>query len=268
MTSPRPRPPQLLDPPRLPVHRFADMQLRGRTAPLATRVYWPAPLPASSPADRRPALLVLFPGSAGDADQADALSRGLCSYAGVVVLTLVGGPGGPGGPGTDDALGAARTTVDWAADHAAELGADPRRLVVAGWGTGACLVAAVAQHACEQDWPPIARQVLIGPDLEAPVSVGGARMAPATVVTIGPGSRPGSDEAGRYAARLRGAGVRVDELRYEGLHADDLTWVPWSAGAELLVGDLARSLQHRLGLPPTSATYLEFATEDDAVGAA
>ncbi|HEV7759825.1 MAG TPA: alpha/beta hydrolase fold domain-containing protein [Acidimicrobiales bacterium] len=260
MTSPRPRPPQ---PPRLPVHRLADMQLRGRTAPLATRVYWPAP--AVDAADRRPALLVLFPGSSGDADQADALSRGLCSYAGVVVLTLAGGPGMPGG---DDALGAARTTVDWAADHAAELGADARRLVVAGWGSGAGLVAAVAQHACEQGWPPIARQVLIGPDLDTPVPVGGARMAPATVVTIGPGSRESTDDTGRHAARLRGAGVRVDELRYDGLHADDLTWVPWSAGADLLVGDLARSLQHRLGLPSTPATFLEFATEDDAVGAA
>jgi hypothetical protein len=235
------------------VHRLADMPLRGRTAPLATRVYWPAPAAPAAPADRRPALVVLFPGASGDADQADALSRGLCSYAGVVVLTLAGGPGG------DGALDAARTTVDWAADHAAELGADARRLVVAGCGTGARLAAAVAQLACEQGWPPIARQVLICPDRETTVSTGGAGLAPATVVAI---------DGGRYAVRLRGAGVRVDELRYEGLRPDDLTWVPWSAGADLLVGDLARSLQHRLGLPSTPATHLEFATEDDAVGAA
>jgi acetyl esterase/lipase len=171
--------------------------------------------------------------------------------------------------GGDDALGAARTTVDWAADHAAELGADPRRLVVAAWGTGAGLAAAVARHACEQGWPPLARQVLICPGQEVPVPVGGAGMAPATVVAIDPGPGDGRHDPGRYAARLRGAGVRVDELRYDGLRPTDLTWEPWSAGADLLVRDLARSLQHRLGLPPTPATYLEFATEDDdACGAA
>jgi hypothetical protein len=66
---------------------------------------------------------------------------------------------------------------------------------------------------------------------------------------------PGDDGAA-CAARLRQAGVRVDELRYEGLPPGDLTWAPWGSAADLVVTDLARALQHRLALPPTAATEI------------
>ncbi|HMG42725.1 MAG TPA: alpha/beta hydrolase fold domain-containing protein [Acidimicrobiales bacterium] len=257
-----------LRPRRLPVPRIADMQLRGRAAPLATRVYWPAPCPSPG---ARPALMVLFPG--GDADQADALSRGLCSYAGLVVLTLLGRPGASDADAA--ALRDACTALDWAADHAVELGADPGRLIVAGWETGARPAAAVALHARDQGWPPIARQVLICPDL-GPDLAGGpldaasvAGVASATVVGVRDGDGDGTGgiggerhDVGCYARRLRAAGVRVDELRYEGLPSAGLTWLPWSEAADGLVGDLARSLQHRLALPPTAATRLDPHTDD------
>ena len=89
--------------------------------------------------------------------------------------------------------------MEWAADHAHQLGADPDRLVVAGGG----LAAAVALHARDEGWPPLSRQVLIGPDLTGwprwtADSLSG--VAPATVVNA-----PG------YAARLRAAGVEVEE---------------------------------------------------------
>jgi acetyl esterase/lipase len=261
-------------PPRPPVHRVAGMQLRGRAAPLATRVYWPAPCPADGhrltpprlPA--LPALLVLLPGvgAAGDRDRLDALARGLCTAGGLVVLALL--PATDAGAGDEaTALRDARTTLDWAADHAAELGADGDRLVVAGWASGAVRAAVVAQHACDDGWPPIARQVLICPEALPPAV--GAGAAPATVVTVGSGDDVVDMATSGCGARLRRAGLRVDELRYEGLAGGEPGWAPWSGAADLVVADLARSLQHRLGLPPTEATRLVADTDDtDEVGVA
>src|SRR6266540_4024927 len=114
-------------PPRRPVHRMASVQLRGRTGPLATSVYWPDRGPAASRHEPSPALLVLL--SSGDdtdgAEQQDALSRGLCSHLGVVVLSV---PCPSRSPALEDAIVAA----NWSADHALELGADPGRVLVAG----------------------------------------------------------------------------------------------------------------------------------------
>jgi acetyl esterase/lipase len=253
---------------RPPVHRVADLQLRGRAAPLATRVYWPAPCPTGSAAaatTRRTALVVLVGGS--DLDRTDALARGLSTATGAVVQALL--PRHAGGDGSA-ALQDAGIALGWAADHAAELGADPRRLVVAGWAAGAGLAAAVAQHACEQGWPEIARQVLLCPDPVATVPDGPlARVAPATVVTTGTfGTTGAAVDRPSFGSRLRRAGVRVDELRYEGLPPAEPCWIPWTAAAELVVADLARSLQHRLGLPPTAATYLDVPDDDPAPAAA
>jgi hypothetical protein len=251
-------------PARPSAHRVADMQLRGRVAPLATRLYWPAPY-----ADTRvgmdvawpPALLVVLPsvGAAGDAERVDVLSHGLCASAGVVVLTLLRLPNGHGDDAVVDtgALRDAGTALGWAADHAAELGADPGRLVIAGWATGAVLAAAVARHASEQGWPEIARQVLICPDRWVGGPQGSlAGVAPATVVTIEPGGGVTVDAGPSLVTRLRRAGLRVDELRYEGLPPGEPAWTRWSDAAQLVMADLARSLQHRLGMPPTPATWL------------
>ena len=119
----------------------------------------------------------------------------------------------------------ASAVLGWAADHASELDADPDRLVVAGDGAGAALAAAVTLHARDQWWPAILRQVLIHPDIgawsasvpyasslrDAPLE--GA--APATVV----GGR--ADDGACLAARLRDAGVDVEELA--GADAADAT---------------------------------------------
>ena len=53
------------------------------------------------------------------------------------------------------------TVLDWVADHGAELGADPERLVAAGAGPGAELAAALARHARERGWPPVVHEVLV-----------------------------------------------------------------------------------------------------------
>jgi alpha/beta hydrolase fold len=174
----------------------AGLSLRGSTGPLRAQVSWPGSLPGD-----RPPLAVLVDG----AEVPPAFAA-----AGIVVLSVRAA-----------AFHDAVATVEWAADHAAELGADARRLIVAG----GALAAAVALHARDAAWPPLARQILIDGDLALPLraaTVDG--VAPATIVTGGRAS------ARRYAARLRHAGVEVEELR------DTADLVP-----------SLRRVQHRLG---------------------
>ena len=45
--------------------------------------------------------------------------------------------------------------LEWAAEHAAELGADPGRLLVAGQGAGGAIAAAVAAEARAHGWPAV-----------------------------------------------------------------------------------------------------------------
>ncbi|MFJ1585976.1 alpha/beta hydrolase [Streptomyces sp. NPDC088197] len=54
----------------------------------------------------------------------------------------------------------------WVAEHAAELGIDPARIVVAGASAGGGLAAGVALAARDRQAPAIAAQVLIGPMLD------------------------------------------------------------------------------------------------------
>jgi hypothetical protein len=57
----------------------------------------------------------------------------------------------------DDALSA----LQWCADHGAELGGDPHRLIVAGESSAAGLVAALEREARDRGWPPIERTVVL-----------------------------------------------------------------------------------------------------------
>jgi hypothetical protein len=178
------------------VRRVAELQLRGSAGPLPARVSWPVLSPGGGP----PAMLVFHPADAGGED-VDALCRALCAQAGLVVLWTV----------RPAALGDAATALEWAADHAAELDADPGRLLVGGQGAGASLAAAAALRARDERWPALARQVLVLPpfahDDGAAGAAGLAGVAPATIVTDG-------GAASEYARRLRRAGVAVDELRH------------------------------------------------------
>jgi acetyl esterase len=191
--------------------RTAELRLRTRTGPLKAHVAWP------EPADRPPALLVFFPEPGADAG---ALCRALGRLAGVVVLWAPprSAPAEPASTAFDDAA----AVLGWAADHAEELDADPGRLIVGGERAGAALAAAVTLHARDQWWPAIARQVLIHLKLGAwrasvayasslrTAPVAGA--APATVVW----GEDAGDGGRAFAARLRDAGVDVEELRHDG----------------------------------------------------
>jgi len=158
-------------------HLDAGLSLRAPRDFVRSRVSWPPDAPDGSP-------MAVF---VADIDSGLEVADALCLEAGYVVLAL-----------RTDELDVATIAVEWCGDHAGALGADPERLLVAGGG----LAAATALHARDEGWPPLTRQLLIGPDVggwpAAGVSLAG--VAPATVV-----------DAPAYAARLRAAGVEVDE---------------------------------------------------------
>lgn len=197
------------------------------TSRLPVRVYWPgqaAPQPVP--------LLVFCVVGAGTEEWsggpgAEASCRGLSEDAGLVVLSV----------GCDPPDAHSGTYVlEWAAEHAAELGGDPGRLLVGGQGAGGAAAAGAALDARARGWPPITRQVLISPGAVAQRAVAG--VAPATIVTV---RRPAGGDGGQYAARLRTAGVEVDELTYPGR-------LPT---AEQVRADLGQALRRSLSEPPT-----------------
>ncbi|MPZ96404.1 MAG: alpha/beta hydrolase fold domain-containing protein [Propionibacteriales bacterium] len=141
------------------VHRVADMVLRGSTATLRARVYWPRPASADPPA-----LLVVFDSSGAGPGGADARCHELCAQTGSVVLSM------PTAPGSHPA--AFVDATEWAADHAAELDADPGRIVLLGVGVGVEIAVAVARHALREGWPPLAKVLLVDADQHADPQVG------------------------------------------------------------------------------------------------
>ncbi|MGC5345306.1 alpha/beta hydrolase [Streptomyces sp. AM 4-1-1] len=64
------------------------------------------------------------------------------------------------------ALDDAYAALTWTAEHAAELGVDPRRIAVGGHSAGAGLAAAVALRARDRQGPPIHFQLLNQPGLD------------------------------------------------------------------------------------------------------
>jgi acetyl esterase len=122
-------------------HRVADVQLRGPAPRGRARVHWPAGTAGRG-------LVVLFTGGPAGAELVDRL----LDDVGAVVLTV---------PATFAAE--AHATLAWAADHAAELGAEPGRLAIVGAGSGAALAERVAELATDEGWPPLRHVALIWP---------------------------------------------------------------------------------------------------------
>lgn len=92
------------------VRRVADMRLRSPEGWLPLRIHWPV-------GRKDPGVLVDLTGGVDD-----ARCRELCARTGSVVLSVTGPVSG------DEAL----AVLSWAADHAAELDADPARLTITG----------------------------------------------------------------------------------------------------------------------------------------
>jgi alpha/beta hydrolase fold len=190
---------------------IAQFHLRfGRTA-LEAQICWPSRslAPAASP-------LVVLLADEARRHNADLLGRRLSAGADVVVLRV---------PDRAQCLAA----LMWAADHAHELGGQRDRLIIAGRGISGARAARLAVIARDNGWPVLHRQVLVHPRFTRPCPRP-QRVAGVAVATIVSGSRP-QDEGGRYAARLRRAGVEVIELRQRDYDETQL------------VAEIARSLQ-------------------------
>ena len=97
----------------------------------------------------------------GDLDSHDSACRLICRDAGVHVLAINYrlAPEHPAPAAVDDAYAAYR----WAREHAAELGADPRRVAVAGDSAGGSLAAVVCRLARDAGDPMPSLQWLIYP---------------------------------------------------------------------------------------------------------
>jgi acetyl esterase len=140
-----------------PVGAVADLEVDG-SVPLRARHYAPAEIGGPHP------LLVYFHGGGftyGDLDTHDGVCRVLCRHAGAHVLAIDYrlAPEHRFPAAVDDA----RVALDWAYTHAAELGADPRRIGVGGDSAGGNLAAVVAQLAARDGGPPPVLQLLIYP---------------------------------------------------------------------------------------------------------
>ncbi len=102
----------------------------------------------------------------GSVEQSDITCRRLAAAAGAVVVSVEyrRAPEAQFPAPLEDCLAATR----WCADHAADLGGDPRRLVVGGDSAGGNLAAAVALAVRDAgDGPTIAFQLLVYPVTDA-----------------------------------------------------------------------------------------------------
>jgi acetyl esterase/lipase len=166
----------------MPAMRHASLALREQRGIVRVRVNWPT-------LDEKPPVIVFVSGDDVRTDIVDAFCRGLCAEAGILVVSL-----------RTACFDTATTTLEWTADHAEQLDADPAAVLIGGIGRGAALAATVALGARRNGWPDLTRQVLIRPDFDAyPDPLAG--VAPATVVGIS-----------GYSDRLREAGVEVEQV--------------------------------------------------------
>ena len=126
---------------------------------MPVRLYRP-PSPAAGPLP----LLVWFHGGGwviGDLTSADPTARDLCVQSGALVAS-VDYPLAPEHPFPAPPEACFEVTR-WLAGHAADLGADPRRLAVGGDSAGANLAAVTAVVARDRGGPDLAFQLLVYP---------------------------------------------------------------------------------------------------------
>jgi acetyl esterase len=136
-----------------------DVRFAGSAGEQLVRVYRPqsdSPLP----------LLIYFNGGGfvvGSVSSSDSICRVLASTVPCVIVSAAYrlAPEHPFPAAVDDCYAA----VEWAAAHAAEFGADSRRIAVAGDSSGGNLAAAMALMARDKGGPPLAGQVLVYPPL-------------------------------------------------------------------------------------------------------
>jgi hypothetical protein len=170
--------------------RVADIVLRGPSRRLRARVRWPD---VSAPTST--ALVVLLHHEGALVWEADRHAAALSEVYGAVVLST-----------WPDAAAEATAIVEWVADHGAELGADPRRLIVAADGRACAIAVKVVRQAHDDGWPPIDSLVLVHPKGDLASGPGGSLtdLPPTTVVARS------ADQLDLFG--LRAGGAVVTEL--------------------------------------------------------
>ncbi|MFI9639764.1 alpha/beta hydrolase [Micromonospora sp. NPDC051925] len=143
-----------------PVHEVRDTSVPGPAGELRVRVHRPAgdgPLPT---------LVYFFGGgwTLGSVETADGICRRLANATPCQVVT-VGYRLAPEHPFPAAVLDCQAATR-WLAEHAADLGVDPERLVVGGDSAGGNLAAAVTLLARAEGGPRLAGQLLIYPNTD------------------------------------------------------------------------------------------------------
>jgi len=234
-----------------PVRDAVDRRIPGPAGEIPVRIYTPvaaAPLP----------VLVYFHGGGwvlGNIETHDGICRELANGAGCVVVSVDYrlAPEHKFPAAADDCYAA----TQWTAAHAAELGADARRLAVGGDSAGGNLSAVVAQMARDRGAPRLVFQLLVYPVTDATFDTPSYRdNAEGYLLTAGDmrwfwghylgtaadGANPYAspararrftdlapalvitaefdplrDEGERYARQLEEAGVPVRLSRYEGM---------------------------------------------------
>lgn len=140
-----------------PVDRVEDRRIPGPAGDIPVRIYWPA---APGPL---PALVCLHGGGwvIGDLDGYEGICRVIANGAGCLVVSVDYrlAPEHPFPCAPEDTYAA----TCWVADHAAELGADPRRIAVAGDSAGGNLAAVCALMARDRGGPDLVFQLLLYP---------------------------------------------------------------------------------------------------------
>jgi acetyl esterase len=238
--------------PAIPMRKVESLVVSGAEGGIGARLYTPASAQAPPP------LLVYYHGGGwvgGDLDTHDAPCRFLAARAGALVLSVDyrRAPEHPFPAAVDDALAA----MSWAAEHAAELGADPARVAVGGDSAGGNLAAVVSRLAIGSGGPAPVLQLLLYPVTDVsqkrasyrlfgegflldepdmdwyrdrylpdPAAVGDPRASPLIAEDVAglppayvatAGFDPLRDEGEAYAERLRAAGVPVALRRHAGL---------------------------------------------------
>ena len=273
-------------PPGPEVGRITDGALPGPAGDLDYRLYHPAgagPFP----------VIVYFHGGGwtiGSLNTDNAFCRDLCARTGAVVVSIDyrHAPEARFPAAADDAWAAVR----WVAAHAAELGATPGQLAVAGWSAGGTLAAVVSQLARDAGGPAIAAQLLVAPATDGTLAWGSyeengegyimttglmrwfwdnyadpaeradpraaplrgtvAGVAPAVVVTAE--FDPLRDEGDAYAEALATAGVPVDHIRARGHIHTSLHMVDLVLSGAPVRAQMATALRAHLAAPATPAT--------------
>jgi acetyl esterase len=147
----------------IPMARVQELRMPGPAGTIPARLYGP---PGGGPAAR--ALLIFFHSGGwviGDLDTHDGVCRFLAANSGATVLSVDYrlAPEHPFPAAVEDAHAA----FGWAAEHAAELGADPARIAVGGDSGGGNLAAVTCVLARDSGGPRPAMQLLLYPSTDA-----------------------------------------------------------------------------------------------------